>query len=105
MSFKTQIADDIERVFLNSDDFATSHTIEGTTVVCEVDDNAQARVKQGRILGMVEADVIIFGKASDFPYTRGPEELLNVDGKEMIVVKWAEAMGVVEIALEQNRTM
>lgn len=105
MSFKAQIQDDIERVFINLDDFAESHTIEGTTVMCVVDDNAQARVKQGRILGMVEADVILFGKAEDFPYTRGPEELMNVDGKEMIVVKWAEAMGVVEIALEQNRTM
>lgn len=103
MSFKAQIADDIERVFLNSDDFAESHTIEGITVVCVVDDNAQARVKQGRILGMVEADVILFGKASDFPFR--PEEHMNVDGKEMFVVKWAEAMGVIEIALEQNRSM
>lgn len=105
MSFKSQIGDDIERTFLSSDDFAESHNIESTAVVCVLDDNVQARVKQGRILGMIEADAILFGKAADLPASRGPESIINVDGKEMIVIKWAEEMGVVEIALRQNCTM
>ncbi len=105
MSFKQQVQSDIEGVFINFDDFADSHTIEGTAVMCVVVDNDQAKVKDGRILGMIDADTLIYGKAEDFPTARGPESILNVDGKEMIVMKWAEDMGVVEIALQQSRTM
>ena len=62
-------------------------------------------VKDGRIVGHVEADMIIFGKTEKLPAERGPESIINVDGKEMIVVKWAGSMGLTEIALRQNVTM
>ncbi len=105
MSLKDQIAADRDRVFLNEDDFAEEHLIEGESVTCVVNEDTVNKIKEGRIVGHVEADMIIFGKTELLPPDRGPESIINVDGKEMIVVKWAGAMGMTEIALRQNRTM
>lgn len=105
MSFKDQLANDIEKVFLNDEDFAEEHEIEGTLVTCVLNSDTADKIKDGRILGQIEADAVIFGKASDFPKQRGPESIINVDGREMIVVKWAVSMGMAEIALRQNCTM
>jgi hypothetical protein len=104
-SFRDQILDDLDRVFFNLEDFADPHTIEGEDVICIVDDDAFAQIKEGRILGLIEADMIIYGKTEDMPPAKGPESVLNVDGREMIVIKWAEFVGAVEIALRQNRAM
>lgn len=105
MSLKDQIAADLDRVFLNVDDFADEHLIEGKSVTCVVNEDTVNKIKDGRIVGHVEADMIIFGKTEKLPAERGPESIINVDGKEMIVVKWAGSMGLTEIALRQNVTM
>ena len=105
MSFKSQVADDIERVFFNLDDFAETHTVEGTSISCVVSTDVQDRIKNGRILGNIEADTVLYAKTEDVPRYRSPESIINVDGKEMIVVKWTESMGVTVIALRQNCMM
>ena len=105
MSLKDQVAADLDRVFLNVDDFADEHMIEGQSVICVVNEDTVNKIKDGRIVGHVEADMIIFGKTELLPAERGPESIINVDGKEMIVVKWSGSMGLTEIALRQNVTM
>lgn len=104
MSLKDQISNDLDAVFLNTNDFAEIREVEGKAVTCVVDDSF-APVKQGRILGLIEADVILSAKAADLPPERAPESILNVDGRELIVVKWGNSMGLAEVALRQNRTM
>ncbi|MCQ2439311.1 MAG: hypothetical protein MJ074_06085 [Oscillospiraceae bacterium] len=105
MSLKDQIAADIGRVFMNKAEFADDHMIEGEVVTCVVNEDTTNKIKEGRILGLIEADMVIFGATADMPADRGPESILNVDGREMIVIKWAESMGMSEVALRQNRTM
>ncbi len=105
MGLKDQIANDLDSVFLNLNDFAEEREIEGATVTCIVNEDSLAKVKQGRILGLVECDMMIFGKTTDLPPQKGPESIINVDGRECIVVAWANTMGMAEIALRQNRTM
>ncbi len=105
MSLKEQIAADRDRIFLNDTEFAEEHLIESKRIVCVVNEDTVNKIKDGRIVGHVEADMIIFGKTELLPPDRSLESIINVDGKEMIVVKWAGAMGMTEIALRQNRTM
>lgn len=105
MGFKDQVAADIQNVFINEEEFATTHIIEGTAVKCVLNTDTEDKIKDGRILGQIEADVTLFGCTSDLPRERGPESILNVDGKEMIVIKWAESMGMTEIALRCNAMM
>lgn len=103
MNFKEQIERDLD-VFLNLDEFAEVHRVEGVKITVVVDDDQLNKLKQGQILGLVEADMLLMGRESDFPARLEPGRLLNVDGREMLVTNSGTAEGLVEVALRQNRT-
>lgn len=104
MNFKEQIRQDLDAVFLNLGEFAELHRIEGKQVAAVVDDDELREYKKGQILDMVEADMLILAKADDLPRDLDPGRLLNVDGREMLVVKAGNDMGLAEVALRQNRS-
>lgn len=106
MSFKDQIKQDLSDIFLNLDEFADIHRIEGKEVPVVIDSDIMAKLSKigdNRIHGMDEADMIIMGKASELPENLDPGRLLNLDGREVIVVTTTSEMGLVQIAVRQNR--
>ena len=106
MSFKDQIKQDLSDIFLNLDEFADLHRIEGKEVPVVIDSDIMAKLSKigdNRIQGMDEADMVIMGKASDLPENLDPGRLLNLDGREVIVVTTTSEMGLVQIAVRQNR--
>lgn len=106
MSFKDQIKQDLSDIFLNLDEFADLHRIEGKEVPVVIDSDIMAKLSKigdNRIHGMDEADIVIMGKASDLPENLDPGRLLNLDGREVIVVTTTSEMGLVQIAVRQNR--
>ena len=106
MSFKDQIKQDLSDVFLNLDEFADLHRIEGKEVPVVIDSDIMAKLSKigdNRIHGMDEADMVIMGKASDLPENLDPGRLLNLGGREVIVVTTTSEMGLVQIAVRQNR--
>lgn len=103
MSFKELIQKDLDAVFLNLDEFAELHRVEGKQIPVVVDNDQLIKLKQGQILGLVEADMLLMGKETDFPDDIEPGSLLNVDGREYIVTNSGKDMGLVEVALSQNR--
>lgn len=106
MSFKDQIKQDLSDIFLNLDEFADLHRIEGKEVPVVIDSDIMAKLSKigdNRIHGMDEADMVIMGKASDLPENLDPGRLLNLDGREVIVVTTTSEMGLVQIAVHQNR--
>ncbi len=106
MSFKDQIKQDLSDIFLNLDEFADLHRIEGNEVPVVIDSDIMAKLSKigdNRIHGMDEADMVIMGKASDLPENLDPGRLLNLDGREVIVVTTTSEMGLVQIAVRQNR--
>lgn len=106
MSFKDQIKQDLSDVFLNLDEFADLHRIEGKEVPVVIDSDMLeklSKIGDNRIHGMDEADMVIMGKASDLPENLDPGRLLNLDGREVIVVTTTSEMGLVQIAVRQNR--
>ena len=105
MSFKEQLQKDLDSVFFNLDEFAELHRVEGKKIPVVVDSDQLNKLKKGQILGLIEADMLLMGKASDFPDDMEPGRLLNVDGRELIVTKASKDMGLIEAALSQNRTM
>lgn len=105
MSFKDQIKQDLSDIFLNLDEFADLHRIEGKEVPVVIDSDIMAKLSKigdNRIHGMDEADMVIMGKASDLPENLDPGRLLNLDGREVIVVTTTSEMGLVQIAVRQN---
>ena len=106
MSFKDQIKQDLSDIFLNLDEFADLHRLEGKEVPVVIDSDIMAKLSKigdNRIHGMDEADMVIMGKASDLPENLDPGRLLNLDGREVIVVTTTSEMGLVQIAVRQNR--
>lgn len=106
MSFKDQIKQDLSDIFLNLDEFADLHRIEGKEVPVVIDSDIMAKLSKigdNRIHGIDEADMVIMGKASDLPENLDPGRLLNLDGREVIVVTTTSEMGLVQIAVRQNR--
>ena len=106
MSFKDQIKQDLSDIFLNLDEFADLHRIEGKDVPVVIDSDRLdklSKIGDNRIHGMDEADMVIMGKASDLPENLDPGRLLNLDGREVIVVTTTSEMGLVQIAVRQNR--
>lgn len=106
MSFKDQIKQDLSDIFLNLDEFADLHRIEGKEVPVVIDSDIMAKLSKigdNRIHGMDEADMVIMGKASDLPENLDPGRLLNLDGREVIVVTTTSEMGLIQIAVRQNR--
>lgn len=106
MSFKDQIKQDLSDVFLNLDEFADLHRIEGKEVPVVIDSDMLeklSKIGDNRIHGMDEADMVIMGKASDLPENLDPGRLLNLDGREVIIVTTTSEMGLVQIAVRQNR--
>ena len=69
-----------------------------------VDNDQLNKLKKGQILGLIEADMLLMGKEADFPSNLEPGRLLNVDGREMLVANSGKDLGLVEVALRQNRT-
>ena len=104
MGFKDQILRDLDAVFFNLDEFAELHRVEGAQIPVIVDSDQLNKLKKGQILGLIEADMLLFGRAVDFPANLEPGRLLNVDGRELIVANSGKDMGLVEVALRQNRT-
>jgi hypothetical protein len=106
VSFKDQIKQDLSDIFLNLDEFADLHRIEGKEAPVVIDSDIMAKLSKigdNRIHGMDEADMVIMGKASDLPENLDPGRLLNLDGREVIVVTTTSEMGLVQIAVRQNR--
>ena len=104
-SLKDLIASDVDLVFFQLDDFAETHRVEGKEISIVIDNDQLTKMKQGQVLGVAEADMLIFARSVDLPKRKTPGSLLNVDGREYVVTDWSENKGVAQISLRQNRTV
>lgn len=97
-SFKNLIASDLG-VFLNADEFAEEHEVEGNTIIAVLDEDIQDESKNGEALGLAEADTLLYAKIADLPDRRPSGESLNVDGREYTVITWREDAGMASVYL------
>jgi len=95
----------VDLVFFQLDDFAETHRVEGKEISIVIDNDQLVKMKQGQVLGVAEADMLIFARVADLPKRKAPGSLLNVDGREFVVNDWTENKGVAQISLRQNRTV
>lgn len=94
---------DLDAVFLNLDEFAELHRVEGKEIAVVMDNDQMNKLKKGQILGLIEADILLMGKEADFPAELEPGRMVNLDGREMLIVNSGRDLGLVEVALSQNR--
>ena len=101
MTLKDEITNDIDNVFLDFEDFAELHLVEGKEILCILDDEA-LKTRQGSAeIGIDESTLLLFAKVEDLP-KRKKGGLLNVDHKLYMIDDWKVNFGMAEIALHQN---
>jgi hypothetical protein len=102
------VASDARNVFLNLDEFAEIHTVEGReiSVVMAPDQMIPAGVsdRAGYMLGVSESSIVLHAKDEDLPERKQAGEALSVDGREYVIDRWDTHMGMTQIFLTQMRT-
>ena len=105
-SFKDCVAADIHGVFLNNQEFASTHTIDGKEMDAVVDDDALLERDAAR--GGVHTDGtyrtrrLLYVDKADYGGRPMSGKILN--GREYRVVQADEAVGVLTIEIEAIRT-
>ena len=101
MTFKDEIANDINNVFLSEDEFAEMHLVEGKNIPCVLDDEA-LKTRQGSAeIGVDESTLLLFAHVNDLP-KRKKGGLLNIDHKEYMIDDWKVNFGMAEVVLHRN---
>ncbi len=103
MSFREILDNDILDTFLDDYEFAGDHIIAGKKIKACIDTDNLVRLKNSDILGVSEADVILFAKTKELPPNLKQGSVLNVDGREMSVIEIRRELGMSEISLKSYR--
>lgn len=106
--FKDTVAADIDRVFLNLEEFAEVHDLNGTECNCIVQDVSSAHgLSVGD--GYVQSHPILYGnsklvncKKSDLPEAPVNDQIFYLDGKMYLVDHCDDDEGVLSIYLVAN---
>lgn len=107
-AFKDAVAADIKSTFINALEFADTHNIDGTDVLCVVDsDILQERSSKAAseyAEGVFRAQILVYIAKEDLPVRPVYGEVIRLDGDLYLVQECIENMGVLEITIEANDT-
>jgi len=100
MNFKDQIQDDISNIFLNEEEFAEDHNIDGQQILCIIDEDKSISNKNDGVFLIRRS---LFVKESDLGYRPVPDQKLNIDGEYFYVMDCLGS-GLLEVVLEAYRS-
>lgn len=112
MTFKEQIARDVDNVFMNIDEFSEEHNINGKIMLCQVDTNElvdrERRYKFNHSLygdGVYLKETLIYVKKSEYG-DKLPSigRTITLDGKIYTVSEAIDEDGIYSIMLEANKS-
>lgn len=106
MTFKEIIKNDVSHVFMNTDEFSETHTINGKEMPVQIDSNEQIerekRMNQN-MDGIYKNQKLIYVSAEDFGALPKQGAMLNMDGRMYKVEDAIHEDGVYSITLGANR--
>lgn len=106
MSFKDQVAEDNEKVFLDLDEFGEIHNLNGVDVPCII----QSPTARERFLGLKYSGyegisgrvVVVHVKTADLEEVPQSGQVFTLDDETMLVDECVDDMGIASITLHQN---
>lgn len=111
MTFKEQIADDVKNIFLNLEEFADYHVINGKKMPVIFDSNEmidrEKRYQYKRSLyadGVYLKELLIYVRADYFGALPPVGRTLTLDGKMYTISDAVDEYGVYSLSLEANKT-
>lgn len=106
-TFKDIMRRDIDEVFLNPEEFADTHNVDGTPMTAMVDENEnieREKKMKSNMDGIYARQILLYVKASEFGSLPAQGRLLRLDGKAYTVVDAVDECGVYTITLEANKS-
>lgn len=106
-SFKEVMKDDVNNTFMNVDEFADMHTVDGKEIPVLVDDNEiieREKKMKSNMDGVYVKQKLIYVKAKDFGALPAIGRHIVFDGKRYMVTDSTDEDGVYTITMEANRT-
>ena len=100
--FKDLVQSDVEDVFLNSEEFAEEHVINGDKVRCILDKIINEAHSEDSYVGVFVNQLKIYVRTGDI-LTPEEGDLIQVDGSNHIVQSVNEEMGVLVIVADANK--
>ena len=106
-AFKDMLAEDLTNVFINADEFADEHEINGETILCVV----QSPTEQEKFLqgldyrgfeGVRGQTLVVHVKKELFGEVPAEGEVISLDGEPMLVDSCVDDMGLLSITLHFN---
>lgn len=105
MSFKEQVMRDLDKIFINTKEFAQEHDLN-CTVCNAVLEGLTTKERSARAAenyeGMFKSALIVHVRAGDLPEVPPHGEIFRVDGKVYMVDTCDEEMGLLTIGLAVN---
>lgn len=105
--FKDIIRADIDNVFMNTDEFAGFHTVNGKRMPVTVDNNElieRAKKAKSNMDGIYTKTTLIYVKAKDFGQLPAVGSGLTLDGRTYRIMDAMNEDGLYSIHLEANRS-
>ena len=103
MSFHDDIANDIDNVFLNDEEFAENHIIDGKEMLASVDEMGLfARNRGSNNLERLfhKKNIVLYVSEKNFGKLPAVDRILVLDGKGYVVKHAAQDSGMYAITLE-----
>lgn len=105
MSLKQLMLDDVDAVFLDQNEFASMHNIDGRSISCIIDTHL-VRERDGgqknQFDGLYLDEMILYVKSENLVKSPVRGSIMRVDGKVYLVSKVSEQTGLLEITIEAN---
>lgn len=86
-------------LFLNTDEFAEEHKIDGVLVKVVIDADGLAENQKGTRMSISESSLKFFAKTDDLKKMRLPGQKISFDNKLYVVDAWDENMGITSVFL------
>lgn len=106
-SFKEVLQADIDNTFMNLEEFADIHIVDGKEIPVLVDDNEiieRQKKMKSNMEGVYVKQKLIYVKASDFGVLPAIGRQIMFDGKRYLVTDSTDEQGMYAITMEANRT-
>lgn len=106
-SFKDVMRDDINNTFMNLDEFADTHIVDGKEIPVIIDENEiieREKKMKSNMDGVYVKQKLMYVKADDFGALPAIGRAIMLDGKRYLVIDAVDEQGVYSITMEGNRT-
>lgn len=103
MGLKDRIQADIQRVFMNADHFAETHTWNGQPFQCVLDNEVALKRKNNNVVDISwdnnRTELLLYTPVEGFPGRLQPNEHVLFDGKMMILSQFHSDTGMYTLLL------